>query len=118
MPGGAWWGCGVVMRTLVMAAARDQTARVIRPEPGTADGDAATGLGEQLRAHVVDETQRHPVEPDGAPPAGNPTVAPTGAPAPAVAAAKPGKRKFVMMGVLALVALAAASYAVYYVFVG
>jgi membrane fusion protein (multidrug efflux system) len=35
-----------------------------------------------------------------------------------VAATKPGKRKFVMMGVLALVALAAASYAVYYVFVG
>src|SRR5438105_1950639 len=99
-----------------MAAARDHAARAIRPEPGTADGDAATGLGEALRAHVVDESKRHPVEPTGAPPAGNPASAP--AAAPATAAAKPGKRKFVLMGVLALLALAAAGYAAYFVFVG
>ena len=108
-----------------MAAARDQAARVIRPEPGTTDGDAATGLGEhlgeQLRTHVVDETKWHPVEPAGPLPAGNPAAAPLTAPgtaAPVTAAPKSGKRKFVMMGVVALLALAAASYAVYYVFVG
>jgi membrane fusion protein (multidrug efflux system) len=97
-----------------MAVARDQAARAIRPEPGTADGDAATGLGEALRAHVVDEGKR-PFEPAGAPPAANPASAPA---APAAAAPKSGKRKFVLMGVLALLALAAAGYAVYFVFVG
>src|SRR5436189_2803473 len=108
-----------------MAAARDQAARVIRPEPGTTDGDAATGLGEhlgeQLRTHVVDETKWHPVEPAGPLPAGNPAAAPLTAPgtaAPVTAAPKSGKRKFVMMGVLGLLALAAASYAVYFVFIG
>jgi len=99
-----------------MAAARDQTARVIRPEPGTADGDAATGLGEQLRSHVVDETKRLPADPAGSPPAGHPAAAP--AAARVTAAPKSGKRKFVMIGVVALLALAAASYAAYYVLVG
>lgn len=103
-----------------MAATRDQAARVIRPDAGTAEGDAvghtASGLGEQLRSQVADETRRVPAETPNAPPA----VKPAGAPAatPAADAPKPGKRKFVAMGLVALLALAAASYAVYYVFVG
>jgi membrane fusion protein (multidrug efflux system) len=44
----------------VMAAARDQAARIIRPEPDTTEGEAArdtsAALAESLRAHVSDET--------------------------------------------------------------
>ena len=100
-----------------MAATRDQAARVIRPDAGAAEGDAArdtSGLAEQLRHHVADETRRVPAETPGAPvrPAGPPAAAP------ATAAPKSGKRRFVAMGIVGLLALAAASYAVYFVFVG
>jgi len=99
-----------------MAATRDQAARVIRPDAGIADGDAAgqtpSGPGEPLRSHVSDETRRVPFEPPHAPPAANPSGAP------AADAPKPGKRKFVAMGIVGLIALAIASYAVYFVFIG
>ncbi len=101
-----------------MAAMRDQAARVIRPEPGTTEGDASSGLGEQLRSHIADEAKRLPAEQPVQPPADHPAAPPAGAPTPAAAAPKPGKRKFVLMGLLALLALAAAGYAVYFVFVG
>jgi membrane fusion protein, multidrug efflux system len=107
-----------------MAAARDQAARAIRPDAETAEGDAArdtsgraaSGLGEQLRHPVADETGRAPADAPNAPPG----VRPAGPPATAhpADAPKSRKRKFVAMGILGLLALAAASYAVYYVFIG
>src|SRR5215813_9554475 len=103
-----------------MAATRDHAARAIRPDADTAEGAArdnsdhvTPGPGEQLRQHVADETKRIPAEIPNEPPAAKPAAA-----APAATTPKPGKRKFVMMGVLGLLALAAASYAVYYVFIG
>jgi membrane fusion protein, multidrug efflux system len=105
-----------------MAATRDQAARVIRPDADTAGGavreavgHVTPGPGEQLRQHVADETKRIPADVPAAPPAAKPADAPA---APAAAAPKSGKRKFVMIGILGLLALAAASYAVYYVFIG
>jgi membrane fusion protein (multidrug efflux system) len=103
-----------------MAAARDQAARIIRSGPETAEGDAArensAHLAEQLRTHVAEETKRRPAEtPAG--PAPQMPAAPS-ADAADAAAPKSGKRKFVMMGVVGLLALAAASYAVHYVLVG
>jgi len=96
-----------------MAATRDQAARVIRPNADTAGGDAAghtpSGPGEQLRSHVSDETRRVSPETPHAPAAAKPAAAD---------APKPGKRKFVAMGLVGLLALAAASYAVYFVFIG
>jgi len=105
-----------------MAATRDHAARAIRPNAEPAEGEArdvaghaTSGPGEQLRQHVADESKRIPVEIPNEPPAAKPADAPA---TPAATAPKPGKRKFVMMGVLGLLALAAASYAVYYVFIG
>ncbi|MGL3210010.1 membrane fusion protein (multidrug efflux system) [Bradyrhizobium sp. USDA 4501] len=96
-----------------MAAARDQAARIVRSEPEMAEDaiarDASADLGEQGRA---DEAKR----PAEAPPASapeQPAASPAAAPAP-----KSGKRKFVMMGVVGLLALAAAGYAAYYLMVG
>jgi membrane fusion protein (multidrug efflux system) len=101
-----------------MAAPRDQAARVIRTEPDTAEVDAAK-LAEQLRTHVAEEARRSPQQ---APAPGQaPTQPPAGAPQAATAETAPksgGRKKYIMMGVLALLALAAASYAAYYVLVG
>jgi membrane fusion protein (multidrug efflux system) len=104
-----------------MAAARDQAARVIRAEVDKTEGEGDAGLGEQLRAHVVEEKRRQ-AEPPTAPPADKPAVAPAApaqgaAPAPATPPIS-GKRKFVLFGFLALLALAAASYSAYYVLIG
>src|SRR5882757_6685635 len=100
-----------------MAAPRDQAARVVRPEPDMAEGEPArdaANLAEQLRTHVAEETRRAPQAPGQAP-----AQAPAGAPVAAAAAPKSGARKkFVMMGVVGLLALAAASYGVHYVLVG
>jgi membrane fusion protein (multidrug efflux system) len=108
-----------------MAVARDQAARAIRPDAETAEGDAArhssghapgghtSSPGEQLRHSVAEETRRIPAEAPNAPPAARPGGPPAAADAP-----KSGKRKFVAIGILGLLALAAASYAVYYVFIG
>src|SRR5258708_14305524 len=98
------------MRRPLMAAARDQTARIIRSEPETAEGDAARDnsahLADQLRTHVAEEAKRRPAETPAIPAPEMPA-----APAPdtaATAAPKSGKPKFVMMGGGALLALAAA----------
>lgn len=106
-----------------MAAARDQAARMLRPEPETAGGDAAreasAAIADQIRAHLSDETvARKPAEVDR-PAIDKPGAAPAAPAAPAASAApKSGKRKVILMGVGALLALAAASYAVHYVLVG
>jgi membrane fusion protein (multidrug efflux system) len=96
-----------------MAAVRDQAARAMR-QPNEAEGDTASeasrGLNDSLRAHVAEETKRRPAEPGPA------TDKPQAAPA-AVAPAKP-KRRFVLIGAVLLLALAAAGYGTYYVMVG
>ena len=101
-----------------MAAARDQAARVPRAEPEATEAghDATAGMGDQLRTHVAEEGKRRPAETPAAPPADRPAAPPQGA-APA-SAPKSGKRKFVLMGFVAMLALAAAGYASYYLLVG
>jgi membrane fusion protein (multidrug efflux system) len=114
-----------------MAAVRDQAARILRDEPETAESEtareASTASVDQLRSHVGDEAvARRPVETPTKPASEKPAVdkpaidKPAAAPAaPAVSAPpKSGKRKFVLMGIVALLALAAASYGAYYVLVG
>src|SRR5258707_13715180 len=94
-----------------MAAARDQAARILRPEPDAAEGetarDASAGLTDQLRAHVSEETARRPAEADR-PAIDKPAAAPTASAN--SAAPNSGKRKIVVMVIGALLALAAASY--------
>ena len=95
-----------------MAAVRDQAARAVR-QPNEAEGDPASeasrGLGDSLRAHVTEETKRRPAEPG--PATDKPQAAPAAAPA------KP-KHRFVLIGAVLLLALAAAGYGTYYVMVG
>jgi membrane fusion protein, multidrug efflux system len=104
-----------------MAAARDQAARILRSEPGTAEsgfaGDASAVPNDSPRSQLSEETvARRPAEAPTNPaidqPAGTPAAA-ANPPAP-----KSGKRKRVLMGIGALLALAAAFYGVYYVVVG
>jgi membrane fusion protein (multidrug efflux system) len=103
-----------------MAAARDQAARILRPEPDTADAetarDASAALADQLRSHLSEETARRPSEADR-PAVDKPATAPTG-PAAASAAPKSGKRRLALVGMVTLLALAAASYGVHYILVG
>src|SRR5580704_8333592 len=102
-----------------MAAAREQAARILRAEPDSAeDGlarDVAAAPVDTLRAQLSEETvARRPME---APVHDKPVIDQPAAAAPA-AAPKSGKRKFVLIGVGALLALAAASYGVHYVLFG
>src|SRR3954470_23996921 len=98
-----------------MAAARDQAARIIRGGSEMAQDEAApevsAQLADQLRTHVAEETRRRPAESHG-------TERAVASPAADATAAKPGKRKFVMIGVLGLLALAAVGYGVYFFMVG
>ena len=101
-----------------MAAARDQaTARIIRSEPDAEIGESAPAApGEQHRASPpADEPAGR-----GAPSAPAIKKPASDAPAAAVTAAAPksGKRKFVLMGIVSLLALAALSYGAYYTLVG
>jgi membrane fusion protein (multidrug efflux system) len=104
----------------MMAAARDQAARILRPEPDTVEAelarDASAAPAEPPHVRISEE----PVARGLAEAPGSPAIAkPAGAPAAAdPAARKPAKRKLVLMGVMVLLALAAASYAVHYVLVG
>jgi membrane fusion protein (multidrug efflux system) len=105
-----------------MAAARDQAARILRPGQDAAEGgfarDASAAPVDQTGPHVSEETvARRPAEP-GNPAIDKPVAAPAAPAAAASAAPKSGKRRMVLMGVGALLALAAASYGVHYVLVG
>jgi len=93
-----------------MAAARDQAARIVRTGPETANDDAVLEAADQPRTQVAEEPRRRPVDP---PAEAERPSAPSTSPA-----AKPAKRKFIFMGLFALVALAAIGYGVYYVFIG
>ena len=98
-----------------MAAARDQAARIIRGGSETAQDEAApevsAQLADQLRTDVAEEARRRPAEAHG-------TERPAAPAAATDATAKPGKRKFIMIGVLGLLALAAIGYGTYFVLVG
>ena len=104
-----------------MAASRDQAARVLRQEAAEqAGGNAAIEnsalLAEQPRGQMAEEAKRRPAEVLEKPATDEPAApAPD---APAGRAPKSGKRKFVLMGVGLLLALAVASYAGYYTLVG
>jgi membrane fusion protein, multidrug efflux system len=97
-------------------AARDQAARVRRPEPVEATDESAA-LDEASRAQVVEEakgrTAEAPVErpqpaaPSAAPPAADKAAAP-----------KSGMRKRIVAGVTLALGLAAAGYATHYFLVG
>jgi len=106
-----------------MAVVRDQAARLFRAEPDEADSKIAQEAGvaraEALRAHIADEAKRRPAE-TPEPQIDKPVPAAPPAPASQVSPAVPkrGLRRFVLMGFLALLAIAAASYGVYYVLVG
>ena len=92
-------------------------SQVLRAEPEATEAghDAAAGIGEQLRTHVAEEGKRRPAETPAAPPSDKPAAPQDAASA---SAPKSGKRKFVLMGFVALLALAAAAYASYYLLVG
>ena len=101
-------------------ASRDQAARIVRTGPDQVDGEASVeataALADQLRSHLAEETRRRPGDaPAVEQPA--PAVAPAST-APQAAAARPGSGSFIFIGFLALLALAGASYAVYYTLVG
>jgi membrane fusion protein (multidrug efflux system) len=103
-----------------MAAARDQAARILRPEPDKAESGIARDVSEfpaeQAGSDPSEETVgRRPAEAPDQPALDQPGAAPT-----AAVSTKPksGKRKLVLMGIVALLALAAASYGGYYVLVG
>jgi membrane fusion protein (multidrug efflux system) len=101
-----------------MAVARDQAARILRAEPETADGgavrDDSAALAETLRSHVAEETKRRPEAPS-APVVDKPAPV---APATTAAPKSSNRRKFVLMGVGLLFALAVAGYGAYYLLVG
>jgi membrane fusion protein (multidrug efflux system) len=96
-----------------MAAARDQAARIVRAEPE---------VDERAHPHAVPDEQRRADEPAARAAPVVPQVDEPAAdvrPATAAAAApRSGKRKFVVMGVVALLALAAVGYGTYYTLVG
>jgi membrane fusion protein, multidrug efflux system len=95
-----------------MAAARDQAARIVRETANDEVApEASSQPADQPRNQVTDETRRRPAEAPGGPASEKPAAA-------SANAAKPGKRKFVMMGVLGLLALAAIGYGVYFFLVG
>jgi membrane fusion protein, multidrug efflux system len=101
----------------VMAAVRDQAARVLRAEPDTAEAESARDtsavLAESLRAHASDETVARRT-------ADAPAIEqPAASEAAAAAAPKSGQRKkLILMGIGTLLALAAAGYGVHYLLVG
>jgi membrane fusion protein (multidrug efflux system) len=103
-----------------MAAARDQAARIVRPEHDPAESafarDGSEAAADQTRAHASEEVVARRTAEAPANPATNKPGAPAAAADPA--APKSGKRKFVMMGILALLALAGAAYGIHYVLVG
>jgi membrane fusion protein, multidrug efflux system len=104
-----------------MAAARDQaTARIIRSESDAEISELAHAApGEQGRAPVPDEPAARSAP---SAPAINPAIKKPATDAPAaaatVAAPKSGKRKFVLMGIVSMLALAALSYGAYYTLIG
>src|SRR6266849_8289540 len=86
-----------------MAAARDQAARILRPEPeaeGSFARDASAAPADQPHAHPSQETvARRPAETPGNPAIDKP-AAPAAPAAADTAAPRSGKRKLVLMGIV------------------
>src|SRR2546429_1296732 len=106
-----------------MAAARAQAARILRREPDRAESgiarDVSESPAEQAGSHPSEQTVgRRPAEAPDQPAIDKPAAAPAGDADAVSREPKSGKRKLVLMGIVALVALAAASYGGYYVLVG
>jgi membrane fusion protein (multidrug efflux system) len=104
-----------------MAAARDQAARVVRVGQDTAGGDpvrdSSVAVADPLRTALAEDVvARRPAETPDKPVTEQPAI--TAAATAAPAAAKPGKRKLVLPGIVALLALAGAAYGVHYFLVG
>jgi membrane fusion protein (multidrug efflux system) len=87
----------------LMAVARDQAARVLRPEPDSADETVA---------------RRPAEEAPGKPATDKPGIDRPGAASADAAPPKSGKRKLILMGVGAVLALAAVGYGINYFVVG
>ena len=101
-----------------MAATRDQAARFRRSGPDPSEDEAAreasAALAESLRAHLSeDAVARHPAEAPARPAADAPTV-----PVSQAAAPKTGRRRAVLVSIVALLALAGAAYGVHYFLIG
>ncbi|UZE48546.1 HlyD family secretion protein [Rhodopseudomonas sp. P2A-2r] len=98
-----------------MAGPRDQAARIHRSEPDTADGAAVRKIAPAADASdpaVAETVARGPADTPGpAKPASPTSAAPAAAP-------KSGKKKVVLLGIGAVLALAAAAYGVNYYLVG
>ncbi|MGC2808846.1 MAG: HlyD family secretion protein [Bradyrhizobium sp.] len=104
-----------------MAAARDQAARIHRPEPDPSEDEAAreasAAIAESLRAHLPEDiVARHPAEAPARPTTDAPAAAPNAAAS--QAAPKTGKRRAVLVSIVALLALAATAYGVHYFLIG
>ena len=103
--------------------ARDQAARVRRPEQAEASEPAtrdAAALGEALRVQVADEVENRTADAPAEHSRPLPAKAPAAAP-PAdekTAAPKSGRRKHIMIGAMLAVGLAIAGYATDYFLVG
>src|SRR6185312_6247842 len=97
----------------MMAAARDQAARILRTGQDAAGGEATAEIADSIRAHLSDDTTRRTLEAPDRSVAAKPVVPEAGAPE-----AKAGKRKMVFFGAVALLALAAASYGAHWFLIG
>jgi len=92
-----------------MAAGRDQTARIVRPDSDVAPFDPHASTRPQAEARQDAAPDRKPA------PAAE---APAAAAAAQVAPAAPNRRRLVLMGIGAALAVAAVSYGTYYALVG
>ena len=105
-----------------MAAGRDQAARIVRADAQPQDSDSQDSA-QELRSDERDAARPVIVpaarndKPHEAPSTDAPADAPAAA-GEAAPAAKPNRRRLVLSGILALVAIAGASYGTYYALVG
>src|SRR5690349_31057 len=102
-------------------ASRDQAARIVRSEPDEGEDETAlepAALADQLRSHLPEESKRRPAETPAAPETPGPSAKPAAGAAPGAVPARTGRKRFIFAGFLVLLALAGASYAVYYTLVG
>jgi membrane fusion protein, multidrug efflux system len=104
-----------------MAGARDQAARSIRVEQDTTGvepvRDSSVAVADQPRTPLAEDVvARRPAETPDTPAIAQPVAA--AAPPADAPAAKPRKRRLVLPGILAVLALAGAAYGVHYFLVG
>jgi membrane fusion protein, multidrug efflux system len=114
--GGLW--LAFLGEEALMAAARDQAARILRAEQNSAEGEGAreAASADSVRASLLEETTiRRPAEVLERPAVAKPAAQEAGT---AKVARKSGKRRMVLSGIAVLLALAAATYGVHWLLVG